>query len=95
MVFGACQYEKDIGAYLSSEWDIITDEGSLLTQTLMRHADARMTMNTPRWRRHGDRRADWRKCSRCRCGAASATARRRRPGNLPNNQPNEATANDP
>jgi hypothetical protein len=43
MVFGACQYEKDIGAYLSSEWDLILiDEASLFTPRMLRMLRTRL-----------------------------------------------------
>ncbi len=42
-VFGHCQYEKDIGQYLSSEWDVILiDEASQFTPAMLRNLRSRL-----------------------------------------------------
>jgi len=49
MVFGHCQYESDIGAYLSSEWDIIAiDEGGEFTPRMLRMLRSRVRTSTAR-----------------------------------------------
>jgi hypothetical protein len=48
MVFGHCQYEKDIADYLSTEWVIILlDEGSTFTPRMLRMLRTRLRTKNP------------------------------------------------